>query len=151
MKRRWKLWLSLVLLTGGLVALPAMHWRVIGWVRGEAFYQGMPASWWAREIRGTYLPALRGARPGPTEWWVATRSSLWDQLYQRFTPRAGVPAFPVMDAVTGSPLLDGDPAALPLLLSLVHDRDAMIRSVAICGLLAQGTRPEVLQPSKPAA
>lgn len=49
MKRR-NVWMCLMLL---LVAvsfmLPAVHWRVIEWAKGEAFYQGRPTSYWKSE------------------------------------------------------------------------------------------------------
>jgi hypothetical protein len=50
MKRRWKLWLALVLAIGGLFSLPAVYWRVIGRVKGEAFYKGRPTSYWRDAI-----------------------------------------------------------------------------------------------------
>lgn len=47
MKRRWLLLTCtlLVLLLAGSVLHPAVHWRLVGWYRGEAFYRGRPTSW----------------------------------------------------------------------------------------------------------
>jgi hypothetical protein len=53
MKQRWRVWLGLtilLLLIGAVFLLPAAHWRVIGWLKGEAFYQGRPTSYWDSEI-----------------------------------------------------------------------------------------------------
>jgi hypothetical protein len=52
MQRRWRLLLMLVLLllVAGSFLLPAVHWRVIGWVKGEAFYKGRPTSYWANDF-----------------------------------------------------------------------------------------------------
>src|SRR5262249_5528758 len=32
-------------------AHPAVHWRALGWSRGEASYRGRPTSYWALRIR----------------------------------------------------------------------------------------------------
>jgi hypothetical protein len=42
MKHRWRLFLvlMLLLLVGGLVLVPVVHWRVIGWVSGCRCPQG---------------------------------------------------------------------------------------------------------------
>src|ERR1043166_149159 len=66
MKRRWKLWLSLLILAGSLFALPAVHWRVIGWVRGEAFYQGRPTSYWSMECSQWKHGHIHKYGPWPT-------------------------------------------------------------------------------------
>lgn len=52
MKRRWQILIGMALLAlvGAAVLNPAIRWRVIGWARSEAFYQGRPTSYWAREI-----------------------------------------------------------------------------------------------------
>jgi HEAT repeat protein len=49
--RRWRPWIPLaVLVIVGLLLIPAVHWRLIGWAKGEAFYQGRPTSWWERAV-----------------------------------------------------------------------------------------------------
>jgi len=46
----------------------------------------------------------------------------------------------------GGPLLDGDPAAFPMLLVLVRSESAKVRQVAISGLLVQDKQtPEIFQ------
>ena len=47
-RRRWRLLLALtlLLLAGGLALVPGVRWPVYGWLRGEAFYQGRPTSYW---------------------------------------------------------------------------------------------------------
>jgi hypothetical protein len=102
LKRRWKWWagLGLVLLaTIGLLALPAVHWPLLGWLRGEAFYRGRPTSYWQREVArlepycggfrlsydtlptpGTFsfgVPAAAGgATPFGADWWDACKEAL---------------------------------------------------------------------------
>jgi len=51
-RKHWKRWAALLTLVvlAGVLALPSVHWPLYGWLRGEAFYQGWPTSWWDREI-----------------------------------------------------------------------------------------------------
>src|SRR5271154_6264238 len=42
--------LLLLLLVSGLLLAPSVRWPIYGWLRGEAFYQGMPTSYWRSEI-----------------------------------------------------------------------------------------------------
>src|SRR5262245_17377798 len=53
MKRRWRLLVYLALLLVAVMSLlhPAVHWRLIGWARGESFCLGRPSSYWLRELR----------------------------------------------------------------------------------------------------
>jgi hypothetical protein len=58
MTRRRKLVLSAVAALGvaSVLALPGVHWRLIGWWRSEPFYQGRPASFYAARIRADFEP-----------------------------------------------------------------------------------------------
>jgi hypothetical protein len=157
MKQRPRLFLVVVLvfLVGGLLLVPSVRWPIYGWLRGEAFYQGMPTSWWAKEIEERYdydFFYIDAIIPGHklTSWFAETRSSpsLWERLEQRLKP--GKAATPVMSAIRiGAPLLDGDAEALPVLLGLIRgksSKSSKSRLAAISGLLAQGKqRPEVVE------
>ena len=35
-----------VVAMAAVLAVPAVHWRLVGWARGEPFFGGRPASWW---------------------------------------------------------------------------------------------------------
>ena len=51
-RRRRRLLIGLaVLALVGVLALPGVQWRLIGWAKGEPFYRGRPASYFARDIR----------------------------------------------------------------------------------------------------
>jgi hypothetical protein len=147
MKRRWLPWLPLVLLllVGGLLLVPQVRWPAYGWLRGEAFYQGMPASWWEQEIDQTYVPLLVnpgwGQRPGG--WFRLVPPSLWVQAEQWLHYGKRMTTTYMEEA----PLLDGDSAALPLLLTLIRSRSAKVRQVAIAGLLAQGKQGAEVLPA----
>jgi hypothetical protein len=117
MTRRRLLYLCLTLLLVALLVLPAVHWRVIGWVNGEAFYQGRPTSWWARELqRIDWLSLLSSqAPPDPKPAWVPeVARPLWD------------------DPMLGVGLLDPHPPheAVPVLLGLLQHDDDKVRRVA---------------------
>jgi hypothetical protein len=160
MKRRWKLCLALVLLSlCGLLLVPQVRWIAYGWLRGESFYQGMPTSWWAGEIEEAYHPVAIGEvvvrnppnkirlppepEPMPTEWYRQNRPRFWDNIWMRLSPQTV--AIAIEDVTIPGPLLDGDPAALPLLLVLIRSESAKVRRVAIAGLRAQGNQqPEVV-------
>src|SRR5262245_59189480 len=83
MTRRWCLWLCLPLLLVALFLVPGVHWHLIGWVRGEPFCEGMPASWWDREVDARYSLLVFGSRDvaGVTNTWMVERpASVWSQL-----------------------------------------------------------------------
>ena len=44
-----------VLVAVAILSLPPVHWRLIGWVKGEAYYQGRPTSYWDGEIQKRYV------------------------------------------------------------------------------------------------
>src|SRR5205823_12329398 len=51
-RRRRRLLIGLaVLALGGVLGLPGVHWRLIGWARGEPFYRGRPATYWSAVLR----------------------------------------------------------------------------------------------------
>src|SRR2546425_683178 len=53
MKRRWAISLGILLILslGASSFHPAVHWRLIGFVKGEAFFQGRPTSYWRCELQ----------------------------------------------------------------------------------------------------
>ncbi|OAI48645.1 hypothetical protein AYO44_06695 [Planctomycetaceae bacterium SCGC AG-212-F19] len=148
MKRHSRLLVVLaVLLVTANVLHPAVHWRLIGWARGEAFYQGRPTSYWADKIEATYQPVWGTGSVignGGTIWYVETQLSRLDQFLQQWLP--GTTPVSVPPALTNGPLLDGDFDALPVLLALLRNESAKLRQVAVSGLVAQGRdKPEVIK------
>jgi hypothetical protein len=54
-RRRWKLCLgSLLFVLIGALLLPSVHWPLIGWWQGEAFFQNRPTSYWRQRIHRYY-------------------------------------------------------------------------------------------------
>jgi hypothetical protein len=106
-RRRLCLCLCLTLLLVAL--LPAVHWRLIGWVKGEAFYQGRPTSWWSREVDNLTKPS-----------WI-------DQYLGRANRDEAELA-----------LVTRDREAIPVLIELLHDSSRDVRLFAVEGLFYFG-------------
>ncbi|OAI51207.1 hypothetical protein AYO44_17190 [Planctomycetaceae bacterium SCGC AG-212-F19] len=152
MKRHWRLWfvLALLLFSGAALFVPAVHWRLIGLAKGEAFYQGRPTSWWVRDIEDYYIPVVEGESrvrgepedkwidpsPVPVSWsrqppppWWAWRPAWW--------PSSGAVQFLTIE---DAPLMRGDPTDLPLFLELVRRPEVKSRQVAVTGLATLASR-----------
>jgi hypothetical protein len=143
MKRRWRLWLPLllVLLAGLSLLHPAVHWRLIGWSRGEIFYDNRPISWWVEDIEDHYVRVVAveaivqgGPPPDPGPHipldWVRTTPSPWWEWRPRWWHNTSTLVTNIADA----PLVKTDPDALPLLLQLLRRPEVKSRQVAVTGL-----------------
>src|SRR5262249_19480472 len=111
MKRRWLcLSLVLLLLAVGVFMVPSARWSLYGWVRGEAFYQNRPTSWWAEEIEVNYeriyLASSFPISDTEATWCIETQPSLRDRLWERFAADDSV--LHVAEVIYNGPLLDGD-------------------------------------------
>jgi HEAT repeat protein len=138
-----------MLLVGGVVAA----WlepggRLPGWMRGEPFYEGRPASWWARQVRdddpSTQDRALQRLRGGKEEALPVvlvmlreTPGTGWDTSASRWR------AAELLGEVGG-----GSDQAVSALCEAVRDDDPLVRPVAIrsLGRLAPGAGAEAVGP-----
>ena len=126
MKRR-RIWLCLtLLLLVALFMLPAVHWRLIGFVKGEAFYQGRPTSWWSGELR-QWGPAYHITIGGPGRIWAHRimwhRQSTWlEELGDKVLSSTPASHPPLIAAP--------DPASVPVLVQLLADQDSDVRFIA---------------------
>lgn len=70
MKKRilWSAFLLSALLLLGFVA-PSIYWRTAGTLRGEAFYDGRPTSYWREQIKAEKERRLRMVRNGAPSTW----------------------------------------------------------------------------------
>jgi hypothetical protein len=127
MKRRWRLGLLLtLLLLGGSLLHPAVHWRLIGWAEREAFYRGQPTSYWQQECEN-WLPLLSASSGRADVTWVRRRPE-WEQ---RFAHLIGLS----VSSYVNVPLVDGDPESVPVLLELLQrTSNNRVRIVALTGL-----------------
>jgi hypothetical protein len=134
MKRRWRLLLglALLLLVGGSFLHPAVRWRVIGWVKGEAFCQGRPTTYWSRETDNLSLRGITAHGP----FLCPHVSYMWERSPSRMEQYLAV--------LTGNScwefeLLKPERAALPVLIELLHDPTPKVRQIAAQGLQDLGS------------
>jgi hypothetical protein len=178
MKRRWLVLGIAIVLLLGLAAWFEPTCAVRGWLRGEAFYQGRPTSYWSRELghwqqfelfppiqpwlgRGRldidedpflerdgaialFLPQLEPPmQDGVVRWeqnfdadFYQRTPGLLDKVAGYFGITLEQPARPAV--------LDGDPAAEPVLRELLHDPDGQIIRHAAVGIRRIHHPPGVL-------
>jgi hypothetical protein len=147
-KRRRRLLALLALAAlAGAVAVPAVHWRLIGWAKWEPFYRSRPASYWRAEIAACDVTSLVGPRwenlpspvpppplPGLLER-VMIRVRLWLAVQLNWPLRLPLPF--------ATPLSDADPSAVPVLMTLLPDPEPKVRYYAVktLGSLGATARP----------
>jgi hypothetical protein len=126
MKRHWRLSLHLfaILIAAGLFLLPSVRWPVIGWARGEAFYQGMPTSYWHNEIQTRY--EQRRLRMASSDLKCATVEIYWERQ-----PTAWEEWFDKTLARSQSAVpLKSEEEAIPVLKELFVSGDIKVRRFA---------------------
>jgi len=123
LRKRW-LCLLLVLLIGtALLVFPASRWRIIGWLRGESFYQARPTSYWSGEL-SQWGKQWNGYQEDqdPT---YARRATVWDDVAERLSGRVSLEL-----AFGGEELQLVNPEAVPVLLELLTDSRVRVRTIA---------------------
>jgi hypothetical protein len=143
MTRRRRLVVSMggVLALAGVAALPGVRWPVVGWVRGEPFYDGRPASYWAAEVEDSewlgFAPSKSGRYNIPVRRARAVKSVL-EQWYINVRWPG--------DSVIGESLMPHEDAAeLPVLLVLLSHPSPRVRGFAalMAGELGAAGQPTV--------
>ena len=130
-KHPWRLWVVLLLLlVGGLLLVPAVHWPVYGWLRGEAFYQGMPTSYWHSQISTPYKEPSWAGRLLEQVGGTRTHIGFYRNL------------------MVPSELLNNDPADILVLKELLHSDDIKSKVIAATLLRKQlgGEETELIKP-----
>ena len=154
MKRRRLLRWSLIIVALAAFAIWLEPTRVVwGWLRGEEFYDGRPASWWAAELtcygfvfvrthegRKIFTPTSRDApadehvafvRNGyEMEFW---RNPNWIARKWHDISKGG----PItLEGYAPAPtLLEGEPGAEPVLRALAEQDAPELRAVVLYGLM----------------
>lgn len=140
MGRRWRIWLGLAFVLVLVVAYfhPGVYWPIAGWLKGEAFYQGYPTSYWSRAIPQYWdsrrLEDIRQSTSTPACW--VDRLMLFFNLNHR----VGIdPPFQIRSDQ------EKDPAAVPVLVELLEDKDDQVCFYAAnaLGLLGHEAKPAV--------
>jgi hypothetical protein len=112
-KQRLIRW-SLILVILAAFAVWLEPTRVVwGWLRGEAFYQGRPTSWWHKELDKWHYSQYATFSNGRMR---VTRKSWYREpnLFQRHFPKY------FQENPAHFPLPDGDPASRAVLTELMH-------------------------------
>jgi hypothetical protein len=123
-----------VLLVAASLLHPAVHWRLIGWAKGEAFYQGRPTSYWREQwhqLGFSIYPTVDMRNGG-----VYRSSSVWplppttwkQQLYHFLGLRTDG-ALEALVLVRTS-----DPAVVLVLAEFLESGDPHLAAVAMTGL-----------------
>ncbi len=126
-RRRFIAVLFLLVLCGALV-LPPVRIRVAGVVRGESFFEGLPASYWREQALGI----IRARFPSFRKYGLGSHSLPWLDSFLSFFPSRSDEEQPDYR------LLAGDCMALGVLRELLGDRDGAVRQVACEGLAKIG-------------
>jgi len=117
-KRRLLRW-SLILVILAAFAVWLEPTRVVwGWLRGEAFYQGRPTSWWAEQLVLWDCQCIGSVGEG-----AVTSFTVWEQYVCRPKPsssRIWLSRFVKLADPPWPAVLEGDPASLPVLNELLH-------------------------------
>jgi hypothetical protein len=112
--------------------LPVLAWFeptyvVRGWLRGEAFYQGRPASYWRRELecggRTILVTRTRDGSEERTDRWMIGPSFM-----DGYFPRAWQQGYIIVDDFPA--ILSFDPARREVLQELLNDPTPNIRALA---------------------
>jgi hypothetical protein len=156
-KRRLLRW-SLILVIFGAFAVWLEPTRVIwGWLRGEAFYQGRPTSWW-RDDLGRMGVRLIGAKmyevyvqehefdspkfaanyEAATSVKFSRQISRFEQLWAGSWKTAFQPSVTMWKDVDDPPLVAGDHRAAEVLHELTDDPSPKIRFLVRHGLRTSG-------------
>jgi Armadillo/beta-catenin-like repeat len=132
---------SAVLGLCGVLALPGVHWRLVGWWRGEPFYQGRPASYWAAELRRTRIVfvGLSGANSTAEGLCFYRVSDPWELVKRPLGLTVANTEVPAAELPFAGP----DPEALPLLVRLLSHPEPRVRFFAVRALwnLRNAARP----------
>jgi hypothetical protein len=131
--------LALVGLVGAL-ALPAVHWRLIGWWRGEPFYRGRPTSFWRAEVEASGVMLPTDAKSGVDLEFVRTAGAA-ERTIDSVCVLIGLGGRDGLEP----PVPAGDADPLPLLLELLRDPNPRTRIFACQAIsrLGEAARPAV--------
>jgi hypothetical protein len=116
-RRRFVLGLIAAAMFWVIFAVPAVLWPLVGWWRGEAFYDRRPRSYWAADIQSLFAFPFTRTDNVPSVLWTRPASLIPEklQLWLGMTPQYQ----PVPEANRLPP----DPRAIPVLIELLAYSD----------------------------
>ncbi|MBI3409868.1 MAG: hypothetical protein HY040_16135 [Planctomycetes bacterium] len=108
-----------------------------GWLRGEAFYQGRPTSWWSSELRKWERHSVGGSIL------VLVRDGGWNwapKPWYRLLPSRLHPTLDIRQCGPRPALFRWTPEARDVLKELLEDSEPMVQLVAAEGLEELGEK-----------
>jgi hypothetical protein len=125
-RRRLVLVIGAIAFVAAGTVFPPTRLVVLGHIRGESFYRGLPTCYWHRDIAG----CQELWSPLSCDWFLVREPTAAEDWLDRVVG---------LDVVTTNPaVLDGDPTALPVLIELLRYPDHRTRRAAATGLGAIG-------------
>ena len=136
-KLRWLLMLVILVAFGVWLEPTRVVW---GWLRGEAFYEGRPTSWWEHELANWYLSFFVVPDELPPGQQIRT-----EEEFETFGHRSLVRTDDYLDTIRDFigvrsaiepklKLLEGHAEAAPVLTALLEHPSADMRKMARHGL-----------------
>jgi hypothetical protein len=149
MRRRRLLAFLAVFAVLGILALPPVRWRVVGWAKREPFWHERPVSYWRHEVAtSTLVPGLRNTGVGGRDngWpWLGRPEGLRGVLDGGLRWLDRGLGRPTGEPIPTPPMLSDrhDATALPVLLGLLEAPEPQVRYFAALklGLLGERGRP----------
>jgi hypothetical protein len=125
MWKRRRIWFALLVVV--ILTVAGLYESIThvgrGWLRGEAFYQGRPTSYWAEEIQQWEF------QPGSVREQIRT-----DYFYESYERRPGLPYWAYKFIPRSQPqwprLFDGDPNGADVLRELLQHSNDDVRDWA---------------------
>jgi hypothetical protein len=151
-RRRLLLWFLALALVAvvGVLAMPAVYWRLIGWAKVEPFWRGRPLSY-RRETVAACNVAQSVCWPCGLVVTDAPPQAPWLHLYRRkgsidkivWRVADHLELFELMDYLDAPPFRHCDGSAVPILTALLGDSDPKVRYCAVqeLGCLNEAGRP----------
>ena len=133
------------LLAVAMAGMVAFHWRaeILDRSNRESKYQGRPTSSWRRDLQRWEVCATityGNMFSSHTTRFRQRRPSVWKKWLNLETDARWAERF------SDHPLLQGDPAAVPVLVELLKDSDPEIRLIALEALCNTGTAAKAAVP-----
>jgi hypothetical protein len=138
MKRRMVVASCLLCLSifAAILVVPGGYTLPAGLVNGESFYRGRPTSYWHQELS---LQDEELWSPLSCDYYICRSPTTFETWFDRLRGRTVT--------MRRSALLEGDPAALPVLLELLRYRDCKTRRAVALGLASIGPKAKAAVPT----
>jgi hypothetical protein len=142
-----------VVLLGAFLAFPLPRLILVGWLRGESFYQGRPTGYFIWDLQKVDIHPIscpNGVNDDTeriVQFSFGCHTTFWEDFLERYFDVMSQPTF------ASTALFHGDPAAAPVLMELLASDNPDFRMIAALGLReigppAKAAVPMLLQMTK---